>query len=318
MAQLVRRRRYSKVASVPYEPLDWLKLTATSVSTKFTITIGSEVKTTMLSYLEYSIDNGITWTKKNNSNSTVSFQTPFIAPGSHVFLRGSGASTSINTVNTALFSDNSSTYYTQISATAAFSASGNIMSLLYLDSFGSKYSLSGYNGFHWLFYNSTITSAKNLILPALTLSDYCYAGMFASCKSLTQPPLLPATTMKKCCYYRMFNQCTALTSAPNLPSTTLAEGCYQNMFSGCTSLTSAPILKASTLVTNCYSAMFISCTALKYVKALFTTTPGSSYTSQWLYNVAASGTFVKKTGASWNVSGANGIPSGWTVQTANS
>ena len=88
------------------------------------------------------------------------------------------------------------------------------------------------------------------------------------------------------------------------------------MFSGCSSLTTAPELSATTLVNNCYRYMFNGCSKLNYIKALFTTTPSSSYTSNWVSGVASSGTFVKNKNATWNVTGTSGIPSGWTVQTA--
>ena len=64
--------------------------------------------------------------------------------------------------------------------------------------------------------------------------------------------------------------------------------------------------------------MFYNCRSLNYIKAMFTTTPGYSYTSSWVTNVASSGTFVKNSAAAWNVSGNNGIPSNWTVETADS
>jgi hypothetical protein len=89
------------------------------------------------------------------------------------------------------------------------------------------------------------------------------------------------------------------------------------MFSGCTSLTTAPVLPAKTLTSNCYFRMFYGCTNLNYIKAMFTTTPSSS-SREWVTNVAASGTFVKNSAANWNVTGTNGIPSGWTVETASS
>jgi hypothetical protein len=73
------------------------------------------------------------------------------------------------------------------------------------------------------------------------------------------------------------------------------------------------ILPATTLKNSCYQSLFYGCTNLNYVKAMFTTTPSSSYTSSWLYNVAASGTFVKNSQATWDVSGVHGVPSGWTV-----
>lgn len=63
--------------------------------------------------------------------------------------------------------------------------------------------------------------------------------------------------------------------------------------------------------------MFINCSNLNYIKAMFTTTPTTSYTAQWVSGVAATGTFVKNSAATWNVTGVNGIPDGWTVQTAS-
>ena len=64
--------------------------------------------------------------------------------------------------------------------------------------------------------------------------------------------------------------------------------------------------------------MFYGCTNLNYIKAMFTTSPSSSYTGNWVSGVASSGTFVKNSAASWNVTGVNGIPRGWTVQKADS
>jgi hypothetical protein len=89
------------------------------------------------------------------------------------------------------------------------------------------------------------------------------------------------------------------------------------MFYGCTSLTTAPVLPATTLVSDCYSAMFAHCSNLNYIKAMFTTTPGASYTSDWVIDVAANGTFVKNSAASWTTTGVHGVPTGWIVQTAS-
>lgn len=87
------------------------------------------------------------------------------------------------------------------------------------------------------------------------------------------------------------------------------------MFKYCTSLNTAPELPATTLTSKCYWGMFDNCQNLNYIKAMFTTTPSSSYTSNWVKDVAANGTFVKNSAATWNVTGNDGIPSGWTVQT---
>jgi hypothetical protein len=63
--------------------------------------------------------------------------------------------------------------------------------------------------------------------------------------------------------------------------------------------------------------MFNGCTKLNYIKAMFTTTPSNTYTQNWVSGVAATGTFVKNSAATWNVTGVNGVPSRWTVQTAS-
>lgn len=102
-----------------------------------------------------------------------------------------------------------------------------------------------------------------------------------------------------------------------LPATTLANECYSHMFRGCTSLTIAPELPATTLAGYCYDSMFYGCTNLSYIKAMFTTTPGDLYTYYWVDSVKATGTFVKNSAATWDVTGNSGIPSGWTVETAS-
>jgi predicted nucleic acid-binding Zn-ribbon protein len=150
-------------------------------------------------------------------------------------------------------------------------------------------------------------------LPAKTLAKGCYQSMFASCTSLKTMPELPATTLAVGCYWAMFSGCTSLTTAPELPATTLADYCYLSMFHGCTSLTIAPELPATSLATNCYSGMFYGCGRLNYIKALFTTTPTDTYTKDWVSGVASTGTFVKSKDATWDVTGVNGVPEGWTV-----
>ena len=188
----------------------------------------------------------------------------------------------------------------------------------------------------------SLTTAPEL--PATTLDENCYNGMFADCELLTTAPELPATTLYKNCYYRMFyacglttapelpatelasycysnmfEGCTSLTTAPELPATTLVNYCYQYMFLSCTSLTTAPVLPATTLVNYCYYSMFGDCSKLNYIRAMFTTTPSSSYTIDWVSGVAPTGTFVKNKDATWDVTatinnGYIGIPSGWTVK----
>ena len=153
-------------------------------------------------------------------------------------------------------------------------------------------------------------------LPATTLASGCYSKMFGECSALTTAPELPATTLAESCYSSMFNGCTGLTTAPELPATTLAEFCYFSMFNGCTGLTTAPDLPATNLAQYCYYHMFYGCTQLNYVKCLATDIGAASCVSNWLFNVASTGTFVKAPGMNDWPTGASGIPEGWTVNEA--
>ena len=168
-------------------------------------------------------------------------------------------------------------------------------------------------------YNNMFYGCRSLTaapeLPATTLADNCYGNMFNGCRSLTAAPELPATTLAGSCYASMFRDCTSLTTAPELPATSLSTSCYAYMFYGCTSLTAAPELPAMSLVSSCYNQMFYGCRRLNYIKAAFTTKPSASYCSKWVSSVSSTGTFVKNAAATWNVTGTNGIPSGWTVET---
>ena len=175
-----------------------------------------------------------------------------------------------------------------------------------------------YNCYRGMFSGCTsLTTAPDL--PATTMAQQCYENMFTDCTSLTVAPELPATELANSCYQYMFKGCTNLTTAPDLPATTLARYCYNYMFAGCTNLTAAPELPAETLLNSCYRYMFSGCSSLNYIKAMFTTTPGTSYTQNWLNGVASTGTFVRNSSATWEGSitrGADTVPTGWTITTA--
>ena len=251
--------------------------------------------------ISYSLDKGNTWTTLAANTAS-----PTVAAGSKIMWKGTLTPTSSSGIGT-------------FSSSGRFDVEGNVMSLLYGYDFKGQISLSGKSyAFYRLFdSNTNVVNAKNLSLPATTLEQYCYNSMFWNCTSLITAPELPATTMEQYCYNYMFKGCSNLTTAPELPSTTLASYCYNGMFDSCTSLTTAPELPAITLASNCYRYMFTSCSNLNYIKAMFTSYPSASYTNSWVSGVAASGTFVKNSAAQWDVSGVNGIPSGWTVQTAS-
>ena len=324
--------------------------------------------------ISYSTDGGETWTEGNSVT---------VNNGDEVMWKGTMTPTLYNGIG-------------KFSSTAEFNVQGNAMSLLYGDNYKGETDLTDKNSFYQLFANNKkVINAKNLSLPATTLTDGCYVAMFQYCTSLTTAPELPATTLADGCYVAMFRGCTSLTTAPELPATTLAsycysgmfqgctslttapellstgliiecykdmfqgctslttapelpattlayncygsmfqgctslttapelsattlvDYCYSSMFKGCTSLTTAPVLPATTLVGWCYQNMFNGCTSLNYIKAMFTTEPTWTRTQNWVSGVAATGTFVKNSAAQWDVSGVNGVPDGWTVQTAS-
>ena len=162
---------------------------------------------------------------------------------------------------------------------------------------------------------TSLTAAPEL--PATILTEYCYKQMFINCTSLTTAPKLPATVLANSCYESMFQQCSSLTVAPELPATSLSNACYKSMFYTCSSLTTAPALPATALTSECYEFMFRSCSKLNCIKAMFITEPTTEYTDRWVRGVASTGTFVKNSDATWDVSGVNGIPANWTVITAD-
>ena len=156
------------------------------------------------------------------------------------------------------------------SGSGTFKVYGNIMSLFYGDNFKGQTAFPNSNANNILdsFFgddnNSTnyLIDASNLILPATTLTNACYGGMFMKCTRLETAPELPATTLAELCYADMFNGCTSLVNAPKLPATVLAESCYIEMFKDCTSLTTAPELPATILTEACYQWMFDGCDSL--------------------------------------------------------
>lgn len=222
---------------------------------------------------------------------------------------------------------------------------GNVMSLIDPDNYATKTEVVA-SAFFGLFKENTHIKnheSIDLVLPATTLSEKCYACMFSGCTSLTKAPILPATTLAEDCYAEMFygctgltkapelpattladkcyagmfNGCTGLTKAPELPATTIAETCYSLMFQGCTGLTTAPVLPATTLADHCYADMFYGCSSLNSVTCLATNIGFSYCTTNWLADVSATGDFYKASGASWTTDSESGIPTGWTSHDAN-
>ena len=210
--------------------------------------------------VEYSTD-GATWREYTS--------------GTAIRLTNVGDKVSFRGTNNTYANSTSDGDYSYFSCSDDCYLYGNIMSLINKNSFATTTTLTGYCTFAQLFTGNTNIfnhSTKALVLPATTLYNLCYYGMFNGCTSLTTAPALPATTLAGSCYSQMFQGCTSLKTAPALPATTLATQCYYYMFSGCTSLTTAPALSATTLASQCYYEMFKGCTSLTTAPALPATT----------------------------------------------
>ena len=212
--------------------------------------------------IEYSI-NGGSWKKLPPTINGVTFN---VSKGDIVRFKG----------NNARYATGSFTYH-NFTSTCKFNLKGNIMSLVAGDNYKSSTTLSGTYVFGRMFFQCFgLISAENLVLPATTLTNYCYDGLFYNCSSLKKGPELPAKTLADYCYRNMFFGCSSLESAPKLPATTANKYCYMMMFCGCKALKSAPALPATTLGAYCYSSMFQDCSALTTAPQLPATTMASN------------------------------------------
>lgn len=191
---------------------------------------------------------------------------------------------------------------TNIVSTNDVELSGNIMSLVDEENFATATSMEGAS-FAGLFADNNfpggnhILDASSLLLPATTLSENCYSGMFAGCSFLSGGPA-------------------------ELPALTLAPGCYSNMFKGCNGVMWAEtlVLPATELVDSCYFNMFDGCINLYQLTCLATTINGTDCTTNWLNGVATETpqgghpTFTKAKDASfWTPNSSDGIPWNWVV-----
>ena len=246
--------------------------------------------------LQYSTDDGETWSESSN-NITIN-----VNADDKVLWKGF--------IETTIGSAGSFS-----GSTSLFDIEGNVMSVLFGDDFADKTAFTNnYQKIYTLFRGSKCVHAHDLILPVTDLSGHysCYYAMFSGCTSLLTPPELPATVLEASCYEEMFYYCESLTQAPELNAPITKESCYDNMFVGCTSLTSSPVLPAKYVDISAYHGMFSGCTSLNHITML-ATDGGNRAFSDWVYNVAATGTFVKDAEMTTLPSSQSGIPHGWTV-----
>ena len=186
---------------------------------------------------------------------------------------------------------------------------------------------------------TSLTTLPSNLLPATTLAVSCYTNMFQNCSKLSSVPNLPAETLTNNCYTNMFRStgltevpanmlsattmayqscasmfrtCPNLTNTPEIFATTLAEACCDAMFYQSPKVASARPLHATTLVKDCYKNLFSGCNALTSVTCYATDISASGCTTNWLYDVAASGTLTTPSSTAWVNNNVSGVPTGWT------
>jgi hypothetical protein len=243
-----------------------------------TLTIPSGVTSEEMTSVSYSFDK-TTWTTTtiDDDDQTISVT---LNANEKVYWKGIGSTMAIGTDE-----DSHSSFLSD----GTFKVYGNAMSLFHGDDFVGKTNDNDYY-MAGLFYGSEVVDAFNLALP-ITTANSCYRNLFYGCSELESAPLLPATALSEYCYAYMFKNCTSLVKSPTLPAATLDRNSYYQMFYGCSALNEVTCLATDISASNCLT--------------------------NWVKNVASTGTFRKASGMTDWTAGANGIPSGWTVEEAS-
>ena len=206
---------------------------------------------------QYSIDSGATWQDITNGINTT--KTLNVNAGDAIMLKN---------YNTSAFYGSSSYDFMFTSAsTATFDVEGNIMSLVYGDSFSANTALTQASQFSCFFQQLKVRSAKNLVLPSTTTTRYAYAYMFSGSTITEAPAELPADTIENYAYREMFAACTNLTTAPKIKATSVGEYGCSYMFQGCTGLLEAPDFAPASVATRGCLRMFRDCTSMATVPA---------------------------------------------------
>ena len=117
--------------------------------------------------LSYSLDNGETWSEEYGEIDNLN-----ISSGQKVLFKGN--------MQTYIEEwDQIATIERYINSTGNYEVAGNIMSLFYGDNFKDKDTMDVLHILANFFKGDThLINAQNLILPATTLAESCYAGMF--------------------------------------------------------------------------------------------------------------------------------------------
>lgn len=218
-------------------------LTIEAISNTYISFITSEILTVDRT-VDVSLDNGQTWTSIRFLQGSWDGGSPTqitLHQGDKMLIKGNNTSYAVLDED-AYHPGNIEACYFDIyvpDSSGGCKIYGNIMSLIYGDNFVGQTSLTAQCTFSYLFNGHgrssvIIKDASNLILPATTLTKYCYSYMFMYSR-FDKAPILPATTLTEGCYEYMFNGCTALNYIKCLATTGLnntnLSGWVQNVSS---------------------------------------------------------------------------------------
>jgi len=249
-------------------PIDNLNFTIPNGGTVTLTKYGTPTEVT----LEYSLDNGSTWTTWAETDNVRSLT---LADGQTMHIRNTSET------STGFSTGSSSTDIYRFSFSDYAYGGGNINSLL-------------------------CKNPENAVI-----TENCFNRLFLS-TSLVTAPSLPSTEIARNCYYYMFRECRYLVTAPEvLPATTIYQNSYYYMFEGNTSLVKAPKILAESIVSYACNSMFRNDSSLNYIYTAMTQISGTNPIANWVNGVAATGDFYCPAELTIST-GASGIPSGWT------
>ena len=289
---------------------DYFTIESTQDSNTITAVKSSSTKNPTI---YYSLDDGSTWSNQTLTSGTITFGT-------------------INTGDKIIFKSTDSAFagdwnkYIRFNGSKNFKVYGNIMSLTNGDNFASNSSFQANSTFVFcgLFYGTTtLTDASNLILPATTLVQSCYNGMFRGCTNLVNgPKLLPALDVPQDGYSSMFEGCVSLVEGPEISATTVSGNtslnrmfCMSRSSRVTAAMTKSPILRITnpSSYNNAYQQLFAGNGNITEVTILAQGTNLSF--ANWLSNTNSSGGVIRKLSTTTLTSGGNGVPSNWTTET---
>lgn len=172
------------------------------------------------STLQYSYDK-VNWDDYPTSGITLNSTNPI------VYFRGDKATKYGGSGTTTIYCSSSDETADKMGKCKVY---GNIMSLIDPDptKFVTLTKLPGTYVFHNLFNGNTNIindDTKDIVLPATTLTAYCYYAMFFDCTGLTRAPVLPAPTLTDHCYHAMFSGCSSLAYIKCLATDINATSC---------------------------------------------------------------------------------------------